>query len=156
MEFFDSMENVMWLIWLAVGVAFILFELLAPGFIVIFFGVGALIAGATAFFGSSIQMQLAVFGVSSLVMLLLLRRYMASIFHGTSSVAEDAEGEKDHAVGAQAEVVEVIAPPRRGRVKFQGSFWTAEASEQIDSGTTVRIVSRHSEDFNTFIVQKEN
>jgi len=156
MDFFNSMENVMWLVWLAVGVGFILAELMAPGFIVIFFGLGALIAGATAFFGSSIQLQLAVFGISSLVLLLLLRRYMAPIFHGSSSAAEDQEGEKDHAIGAQAEVVEAIAPPRKGRIKFQGSFWSANATEDIESGTVVRIISRHPEDQNLFIVQKEN
>lgn len=156
MEFFNSTENVMWLIWLGVGVGFIIAELMVPGFVVIFFGVGALIAGATAFFGSSIQVQLIVFGVSSLVLLLLLRRYMASIFHGSTSVANDREGEADHAIGAQAEVVEAIAPPRRGRIKFQGSFWTAESTEIIEPGALVRIVSRHSEDQNIFIVQKEN
>lgn len=40
MEYFNSVENIMWLIWLAIGVGFILAELMAPGFIVIFFGIG--------------------------------------------------------------------------------------------------------------------
>lgn len=154
MEYFSSAENIMWLIWLAIGVGFIIAELMAPGFIVIFFGIGALIAGATAFFGSTLQIQLVVFGVSSLVLLLLLRRYMASVFQG-SAEAETAE-EEDTAVGASAEVVEPIVPPRSGRIKYQGTFWAAESAQSIDAGDMVRIVSRHPNDRNTFTVEKEN
>ncbi|QJB55911.1 NfeD family protein [Pseudodesulfovibrio sp. zrk46] len=156
MDFLSSTNNVMWLIWLAVGVGFILAELMAPGFVVIFFGIGALLAGATAFFGSSIQLQLIVFTVSSLVLLLLLRRYMSTIFHGSSSKGDDIEGETDHAIGAQAEVVETIDPPKRGRIKFQGTFWTAESTETIEAGALVKILSRHHENNNILIVQKEN
>lgn len=49
MEYFNSMENILWLIWLGVGVAFLVAEFVMPAFIVIFFGVGAIIAGVTAF-----------------------------------------------------------------------------------------------------------
>ncbi|MGL1863407.1 MAG: NfeD family protein [Pseudodesulfovibrio sp.] len=155
MEYFNSVENIMWLIWLAIGVGFILAEVMAPGFIIIFFGLGALIAGATAFFGSTIQMQIVVFGVSSLALLLLLRKFMASIFHGSASADGGAEGEKDHTIGAPAEVVEAIVPPRQGRIKFQGTFWAAESTEEIPVGAMVRIVSRHPEDHNTFTVLEE-
>lgn len=155
MEYFNSVENVMWLIWLAIGVGFILAELLAPGFIVIFFGIGAIIAGATAFFGISLQMQILIFGISSLTLLLLLRRYMAPIFLGSSDKGGD-EGETDHAIGASAEVIEDIAPPKRGRIKYQGTFWHAEAAEAIPAGTVVRIVQRTPQDHNTFTVTKES
>ncbi len=155
MEYFSSVENIMWLIWLAIGVGFIIAELMAPGFIVIFFGIGALIAGATAFFGSSLQMQIVIFGVSSLAMILLLRRYMAPIFLGDANTG-DADEENDHSIGALAEVSEAITPPQRGRIKYQGTFWAAEADEEIPEGTTVRITARHSQDKNTFTVTKEN
>ncbi|MDC0336153.1 NfeD family protein [Pseudodesulfovibrio sp.] len=156
MEYFNSVENIMWLIWLAIGVGFILAELMAPGFIVIFFGVGALIAGATAFFGFSLQLQIVVFGVSSLALLLLLRRFMAPIFLGSASSEGDIDGGKDRAIGGLAEVVEPIKSPQPGRIKFQGTFWTATADTTIETGTMVRIISRDPEDHNTFTVQKEN
>ena len=154
MEYFASMENVMWLIWLAVGVGFIVAELLAPGFIVVFFGVGALIAGATAFFGASVQTQIAVFGVSSLVLILLFRKFLAKVFMGSSAVEGDDDA--DAAIGAQAEVVEAIDPPRLGRVKYQGTFWAAEADGPIAKKTIVRILARRPGDRNAFIVSKEN
>ncbi|MBI9079364.1 MAG: NfeD family protein [Pseudodesulfovibrio sp.] len=154
MDYFASMENILWLIWLAVGVAFLIAEIMVPGFIMIFFGIGALIAGATAFFGSSLQLQIVTFGVSSLALILLLRRMMASTFRGSSTT--DTPSEEDSAIGALAEVVEAITPPHRGRIKFQGTFWTAEASQEIKTGITVRIISRHEKDHNTFTVEKES
>jgi len=154
MEYFSSMENILWLIWLGVGVAFIVAELMVPGFIIVFFGVGAFIAGATAFFGSTIQMQLVVFGVSSLAMIILLRKTMAETFAGQSA-AEDEE-DSDSAIGQVAEVVEAIAPPHDGRIKFQGSFWSARCTEPVEVGAMVRIVKRGDNDVNTFQVEKEN
>lgn len=154
MEYFSSMENVLWLIWLGVGVAFLVAELIVPGFILIFFGMGAIIAGATAFFGSSLQVQLVIFGVTSVVLLLVFRKVMASTFRGTSD--DDDPEEEDHAIGAQAEVIEAINPPQRGRVKFQGTFWTAESSDPIGVGEAVRIISRSQSDRACFVVEKEN
>ena len=154
MDYFASTENIFWLIWLGVGVAFIIAEVMVPAFILVFFGVGAIIAGATAFFGSTLQMQIVTFGVSSLALILLLRKFMASTFRGTS--VDDNSAEEDPALGALAEVVETITPPHRGRIKFQGTFWTADATQEIKSGATVRIVSRHKKDHNTFTVEKEN
>ncbi|MCJ2165099.1 MULTISPECIES: NfeD family protein [unclassified Pseudodesulfovibrio] len=152
MEIFNSVENVLWLIWLGVGVAFLVAELMVPAFIVIFFGVGALIAGVTAFFGSTIQVQLVVFGVSSLALLLLFRRVMASTFSGSTAGDEEVDG----AIGGQAEVVEAIEPPQPGRIKFQGSFWGAHCSETVPAGAVVRIVKRDEKDVNAFVVEKEN
>ena len=154
MEYFNSMENILWLIWLGVGVAFIVAELAVPGFIVIFFGVGALIAGATAFFGTTLQVQLAVFGISSIALILLFRKTMASTFAG-SDASDDEEG-VDHAIGQTVEVTEAIEPPHSGRVKYQGSFWSARCEEAVTAGSMVRIIKRDDNDPNAFMVKKEN
>lgn len=152
MEQLVSPENVQWLIWLGIGVVFILAELVVPAFIIIFFGIGALVAGATAFFGASIPVQLVVFGVSSLVLIVLLRRVMASTFSGAEAEDEDAASDP---AGALAEVTEAISPNRPGRIKFQGSFWTARCAEPVEIGSMVRIVKRDEKDVNAFVVEKE-
>ncbi len=153
MEYFSSMDNILWLIWLGVGVAFIIAELAVPGFIVVFFGVGAFIAGATAFFGSSIQVQLMVFGISSLALILLLRRTMARTFAG--SAAEDDAEEVDHAINQVVEVTDPIDPPHAGRIKYQGRFWTARSHEPLPAGSMARIIKRDTSDRNAFVVEKE-
>ncbi|WP_319541341.1 NfeD family protein [uncultured Pseudodesulfovibrio sp.] len=153
MEYFNSMENILWLIWLGVGVAFLVAEFVMPAFIVIFFGVGAIIAGVTAFFGFSLQMQIVVFGASSLALILLLRKTMSTIFAGESALDEE---ETDSAIGALCEVVEPINPPQTGRIKYLGSFWSARCDHPVNVGAMVRIIHRDEKDPNAFIVEKEN
>jgi membrane protein implicated in regulation of membrane protease activity len=152
MEQLLSAENMQWLIWLGIGVVFILAELVVPAFIIIFFGIGALSAGGTAFFGASVPVQLVVFGVSSVVLIVLLRRVMASTFSGQEAGDEDAGADP---AGSLAEVSEAISPSRPGRIKFQGSFWTARSAESVEAGSMVRIVKRDEKDANTFVVEKE-
>lgn len=149
-----SSENIYWLVWLGIGVVFIIAELTLPSFVLIFFGAGALIAGVTTFFGASLQAQILVFGLSSLALLVLLRRTMASIFKGEAERSNVVE--QDGAVGALVEVVEAISPQRKGRIKYQGTFWAAEADESVQPGEMVRIVSRKTNDHNTFKVSKES
>ncbi|OIQ49991.1 hypothetical protein BerOc1_01920 [Pseudodesulfovibrio hydrargyri] len=151
MEYFASAQNIQWLIWLGVGLVFVIAELAVPAFIVVFFGVGAFIAGGTAFFGATVPVQLVVFGVSSVVLLILFRKMMAATFTG-----EKAEDEKEpNVIGQQAEVVDAIRPPQPGRIKFQGSFWSARSGEAVEPGSMVRIVKRDENDLNAFVVEKE-
>jgi membrane protein implicated in regulation of membrane protease activity len=151
MEYFASAQNIQWLIWLGVGLVFVIAELVVPAFIVVFFGVGAFIAGATAFFGATVPVQLVVFGVSSVILLILFRKMMADTFTGEK--AEDEE--ESNVIGQQAEVVDPIRPPQPGRIKFQGSFWSARSSEAVEQGSMVRIVKRDENDVNAFVVEKE-
>ncbi|WP_319582669.1 NfeD family protein [uncultured Pseudodesulfovibrio sp.] len=151
MESFVSAQNIQWLIWLGIGLVFVIAELAVPAFIVVFFGAGAFIAGATAFFGASVPVQLVVFGVSSVILLLLFRKMMAATFTG-----EKAEDEQErNVIGQLAEVVDAIRPPQPGRIKFQGSFWSARSSEPVEPDSMVRIVKRDENDVNTFVVEKE-
>lgn len=152
MEQLLSPENMQWLIWLGIGVVFIIAELVVPAFIIIFFGIGALVAGATAFFGASVPVQIVVFGAASLVLIVLLRRVMASTFSGGEAGDEDAAADP---AGSLAEVAEAISPARPGRIKFQGSFWTALCAEPVEAGSMVRIVKRDEKDMNAFVVEKE-
>ncbi len=153
MDFSSIMPNVAWLVWLGIGVGFLVAEMIVPGFVMFFFGAGALIAGATAFAGVSVQMQILVFGVSSLGLLFLLRKTMAATFAGNS--AED-DKEADPAIGSVCEVVQAIMPPQAGRIKYQGSFWSANCNVPVEVGELVRIVQRAENAPGTFVVTKEN
>ncbi|NDV20302.1 NfeD family protein [Pseudodesulfovibrio sp. JC047] len=152
MDYFNSMENILWLIWLGIGVFFLVAEFVMPAFIVIFFGVGAIIAGISAFFGVSLQMQVLIFVIASLSLILLLRKTMAATFSGQSA----SEEETDTAIGALCEVVEAIDPPQPGRIKYLGSFWSAQCDVPVAIGDMVRISQRNPKDPNAFIVTKEH
>lgn len=69
------------LIWFLLGIGFFVAELILPGFIMFFFGIGAwCVAAVLAMAGLSLNTQLSVFLVSSLISLFLLRSWLRSIF----------------------------------------------------------------------------
>lgn len=129
------------LAWFLVGIAFFAFELAVPGFIIFFFGIGAwCTALAVYLFEMKTSAQLAVFLVTSLVTLFLLRKYIQAVFIG--SAQKDDPSVKAEPVARTGVVTEDIVPPGQGRVKFGGSFWKASAEEPIRSGTAVKIVKQ--------------
>jgi membrane protein implicated in regulation of membrane protease activity len=70
-------------IWAMVGLILLLLEFTLPGLIIFFFGVGAWIVAATCFFVDiSVDAQLVIFIVSSVVLLLALRKWLKSVFVG--------------------------------------------------------------------------
>ncbi len=129
------------LIWLTIGVLLLILEMLLPGFVLFFFGIGALITFLCSWlFQPSLTIQLAIFLVSSLVSLFTLRGFIKRTFLGGST-----EGTEDHAIanGGEAVIVtETIDPPMEGRVKYSGTFWRAIAEEKIDEGEPATIVAQ--------------
>ncbi|MFW5735507.1 MAG: NfeD family protein, partial [Oceanidesulfovibrio sp.] len=75
------------LIWFLVGVAFLVAELLLPGFILLFFFLGSWLTAAVVYFfpGLSLEWQIAGFLVSSLAFLFSLRRLALRTFSGSQS-----------------------------------------------------------------------
>ncbi|OBQ56892.1 NfeD family protein [Halodesulfovibrio spirochaetisodalis] len=144
--------NIIWIVWFSIAVIFFLIEMFTPTFITIFFSAGALLAGGAALLEFSLSAQVATFTISSVVLLILLRKRLPNIF---SEAHTENEVQKDHAINAHATVVEAISCNSPGRIKYQGSFWNAEADDDIAPESVVRIVSRKESDPNTFIVTKD-
>ncbi len=131
------------LTWFLLGIAFFAVELALPGFIIFFFGIGAWCTSLAVFLlDLSLSVQLSVFLVTSLVTLFLLRKYIRAVFIGTSQ--EDDPSIKAQPVSDAGLVTEDILPPARGRVKFGGSFWKAEADMVIKSGAVVKIIEQNN------------
>ncbi len=131
------------LAWFLVGIAFFVFELALPGFIIFFFGIGAWCTALAVFLlDLSLSAQLGVFLVTSLITLFLLRKYIQAVFIGTSQ--SDDPYIKAQPVSDSGVVTEDIIPPAKGRVKFGGSFWKAEADMPIKTGATVKIIEQNN------------
>lgn len=130
------------LAWFLVGIAFFVFELALPGFIIFFFGIGAWFTALAVFLVADLSLsgQLVVFLATSLATLFLLRKYIQTVFIGTSQ--PDDPSVKAQPVADTGVVTEDIIPPAKGRVKFGGSFWKAAADVPIRTGTTVRIIEQ--------------
>jgi membrane protein implicated in regulation of membrane protease activity len=130
------------LYWLIIGVMLFFLEMAVPGFILVFFGFGALMTALAAWLTPiSIAWQLALFICTSLLSLLGLRKSIQNKFFAPTSKDGEADEDVMRAVPGDKGVVSVtIAPPAEGRIKYSGTSWRASADEKIDEGEIVAIV----------------
>ena len=131
-----------WL-WLYAGAILMLAEILAPGFVIFFFGLAAATVGLVMFvlpeaFHLTPTWQMALFSFFSILYLVTLRRYMKSVFLGDSEETKAL----DEYVGRLAKVTETVRPEAPGRVLLGDAEGTAVASERLDPGTEVKVVGR--------------
>lgn len=143
-------------VWLVLGVVLIVLEIVVPGAVVIFFGVGALITGALTYFEvlPSVGAQLWCWLGSSLVLVLLFRRKIAGWFPAFEHY--EPKPELSEMIGTEVPVLEDVYPSGRGaqfgveencgRVRYQGAAWQAtapaEREQPIYSGETAKIIDR--------------
>ncbi len=127
--------------WLYLGVALILFEVMTPGLVSIFFGLAALTVALAVWLVSGIGQgwQWIAFSVFSVLYIFLLRKSLKRIFSGDREVS-DSPG--DEYTGKLAVVTVAVAPNKPGRVELGGTTWTAEAECELAAGTSVRIVGK--------------
>ncbi len=132
-----------WL-WLYAGVFLMLFELLAPGFVIFFFGLSAttvalLVALLPEAF--SLNWQLASFSILAIVYLIVLRRYMKVIFRGATESSKAIDSEY---IGRTAVVKKTIRPEVTGRILLGDAEWNARASVRIEEGAEVKITAQNN------------
>ena len=129
------------LIWFLAGVVFLALELVLPGLVVFFFGVGAwCTALAVALYPVPLAGQIMVFLAASILSLLLLRSFFKKVFLGRKLDTDAME--RGVLPGATGEVIADILPPAPGTVKYGGSFWQATAEVSLVKGTVVRIAEK--------------
>jgi len=131
------------IIWFLVGLVLLILELAVPGLIVGFFGIGAWIVAVVCLFAEiGINAQLIIFIASSVLSLLLLRRWLKGIFLGHAGSKQDLKHDLEEFVGQRAVVTAKIVPKLGGKVEFHGSHWEAQADQEIAEGTVVEIVGK--------------
>ncbi len=140
-------------LWALLGLILIGSEFIFPGFVIFFFGAGAiltsLLSGIVPGLGTSLMLQALIWIASSSFSLIFLRKKFSKIFKG-KLITEKGESDKD--AGKTAEVIEVITPDAPGRIKFQGTTWKAVSyTESFKPGDRVEILK---EENLTFYVTK--
>jgi len=138
------MTSCAWL-WLYMGAFLMLLELLAPGFVIFFFGLSAATVGLLrAVFGEAFNLtwQLAAFSLLSLVYLFALRQWMKNLFMG-GKVETKTDFDNEY-VGRVGRVTEAIEPPLAGRVMIGDAEWTASADEPVAVGANVKVLSQNN------------
>ena len=128
-------------IWMYVGAFLMLAELISPGFVVFFFGLAAVTVSVLKWIFPSLPLwgQLAAFSVLSIFYLLVLRKYIKSVFMGGKDESPSIDNEY---VGRVGRVVEGIRPEVPGRIELGEVEWKATAGERIDVGVEVKVVAQ--------------
>lgn len=133
-------EEWMWLIWLAVFVAALVFEAMSTEIISIWFAGGAIVAMIMSFIpGVEWWLQLIVFVVVSVALLIFMRPVLSKM------VKRDIiPSNADTMVGKKGTVKVAITALNHGEVEVDGVVWTAISTkdgEEIAEGAVVKVLS---------------
>lgn len=129
-----------WLIWFLVGIVIMLAELIVPGFVIIFFGLGCIGAAVVAgLFSDAYAMQLITFLGVSLISLVTLRKMAMKIFVGRSESSRNDET-GNVVIGSRIKISEDIEPGYEARVRYRGTMWTAVSKDRIPTGAEAEII----------------
>lgn len=127
----------MWQIWLIIAGLFFIGEIATVGFLIFWFGVGALVAMLISFFTSNIIIQTSVFVISSAILLFATKPFVKK-FIDVKSTNTNAFS----IIGKKALVRKEINSNSVGQIKINGEIWSAESenNEIIPKGSEVEIV----------------
>lgn len=139
------METYFWIFWTVLGAVLIIAEIFTTGFVLLWFGIGALAAAFAAFIGvNSITAQFLIFAIISIALTAASRTIFVNYFS-----REKAGGDLKSGVEAlPGQIGTVVSSSRgalqEGAVKVYGSTWTAfpiEGEEPLEAGDRVIVES---------------
>lgn len=127
----------MWQIWLIIAGLFFIGEIATVGFLIFWFGVGALVAMLVSLFTSNVIIQTSVFVISSAILLFATKPFVKK-FIDVKSTNTNAFS----IIGKKALVRKEINSNSVGQIKINGEIWSAESenNEIIPKGSEVEIV----------------
>ena len=129
----------MWQFWLIAAGIFFIAEIFTVGFMIFWFGVGALITMLISFFISDIIIQTTIFIIVSAILLFATRPFVNKFIH-TDSIKTNAFS----IIGKKGIVIEDIKPlDSTGQIKVDKEIWSAESlnEQNIPKGSEVEIIS---------------
>lgn len=151
MDAFFSLE----VLWFLLGAVFFLLELLIPGVVFVFFGIAAwLTGGMTYLFGVSLEVQLLVFLLSSVLGILTLRRLFKERF-----MSEASPTDEDLVKEFEGEIVIAetdFDSSGSGKVAFRGSTWKASSFKQVQKGDRLRVLAKENIRLSVEPIQKQS
>jgi len=108
------------LIWFIIGLILFLLELVLPGFVIFFFGVGAWITALLCLIANpGINLQVVVFAITSVLALIALRKVLQKkLFFAKDTQSEVIE---DEFTNKEATALVSFKPGEQGKVEFKGT-----------------------------------
>lgn len=136
------MEQLAWLFWIILGVILIIAETFTLGFVLLWFGIGAIVAALAGFFGVGIVGQFITFAVVSIALTVMSRTIFTKYYsHGDGDVVKMGMDALPGQIGTVTSKSKGAL--NEAAVKVYGSTWTAfpDDSEKIlKEGEKVEVV----------------
>lgn len=131
--------------WALAGIILMISELILPGLILFFFGIGALLTALLSWIlPLSPNLQIIVFIIASLAALFGLRRFLKPVFTGRTSAQAASDDDPGALTGSSGKVVDAIAPGQNGRILLNGARWKAESADTLPEGTPVEVIGQNN------------
>jgi membrane protein implicated in regulation of membrane protease activity len=132
-----------WILWTILGIILIVAEIFTPGFVLLWFGVGSLVAAFAGLLGvTSLPLQFLIFAIVSIALTAASRTIFVNYFSREKS-GSDLKSGVDALPGKTGIVVSSSRGAlNEGAVKVFGSTWTAypaEGEEPLEAGERVEI-----------------
>src|SRR5205809_201689 len=137
------MENYIWIFWTILGAILVIAEIFTTGFVLLWFGIGALAAGLAGLIGiHSIPLQFAIFAIVSIALTAASRTIFVNYF----SREKTGDSLRTGMEALPGKIGTVVSSSRgalnEGAVKVFGSTWTAypdDGEEPLEAGERVRV-----------------
>jgi len=137
------MANYLWIFWAILGAVLVVAEVFTSGFVLLWFGIGALAAGLAGLLGvHSIVLQFLIFAVVSIALTAASRTIFVNYFSREKSGGDLKSGVES----LPGKIGTVVSSSRgamhEGAVKVFGSTWTAypaEGEEPLEAGDRVEV-----------------
>lgn len=129
----------MWQIWLIIAILFFILEMIGPGFLLFWVGVGALIAMVVSIFVDNLVVQIGVFTIASTVLLFCTRPFVKKFSKNDNTITN-----AQSIIGKKAVVTkEINSLKGTGQIKVNGEAWSAKSSKEdiIEEGAKVTILN---------------
>jgi membrane protein implicated in regulation of membrane protease activity len=135
-------SDIAWAAWLLVALVLFGAEALTLQFVLLYFGLGALVAAAVSPFADGVLVQGLVFAVSAVLLMVLTRKPLLAYAHRQRDVATNV----DTITGRGAVVtIEIDNHANTGQIRVGSEYWTARTpgddDPAIPSGAVVRVES---------------
>jgi membrane protein implicated in regulation of membrane protease activity len=133
----------LWIAWVVLGLMLIVAEVFTPGFVLLWFGIGALAAGLASIIGvDSLGLQFLIFAGVSVALTAASRTIFVNYF----SKEKTGDSLRTGADSLPGKIGTVVSSSRgalnEGAVKVFGSTWTAypaDGEEPLEAGERVRV-----------------
>ena len=129
----------LWSMWLILCGLLLLIEIFNASFLLIWPGIGAFFAFIACILGAPVELQIAVFAISTTLMIIFMKPLVQKFFKNSDTTQMN----KDALIGKKGIIVKAIDPQNEmGQVKVAGELWSAITTDkdEIKVDEAVKVV----------------